>query len=59
MTYTEHGYHIHGTPNETELPVVVAKCGGPGLCRVCNSDAIVARLDVFISHGKESNGNSD
>lgn len=37
--YTSHGHQIPGTPVEGERPKLVARCGGPRLCRQCKSAA--------------------
>ena len=36
--YTSHGHQIPGTPVEGERPKLVARCGGPRLCRQCKSE---------------------
>ena len=33
--YTSHGHHIPGTIKNNDRPAQVARCGGPGLCKVC------------------------
>ena len=37
--YTSHGHHIPGTINNDDRPAQVARCGGPGLCKVCMKEA--------------------
>lgn len=40
MTLTQHGHHIPGTVRRDENPEAFkARCGGVGLCRVCQADA--------------------
>lgn len=40
MTRTTHGHHVPGTPTDDEvLPVAVARCGGPSVCRRCSREA--------------------
>lgn len=43
MTHTSHGHHIGGTALDA-YSGPVARCGGPGLCRSCSSEAAVAQL---------------
>lgn len=40
MTYTNHGHHIPGSP-EDSLPfgMKTARCGGPGLCALCSKES--------------------
>lgn len=39
MTWTSHGYHIEGTPQDLDIrPVQRTRCGGPGLCGKCSSE---------------------
>lgn len=40
MAYTTHGHHIMGTTKNGH-PDRVARCGGPGLCPSCSSEALV------------------
>ena len=44
MTYTRHGHHITGTPVSETKPLMVARCGGPGLCPGCSREAIVGQM---------------
>lgn len=46
MAYTSHGHHIVGTMavSVNDKPKNVARCGGPGLCRQCNAEAIRGRI---------------
>lgn len=37
--YTSHGHHIPGTIKNDDRPAQVARCGGPGLCKVCMKEA--------------------
>ena len=39
MAYTTHGHHIPGTILEGPEPSLRARCGGPGLCKVCSEQA--------------------
>lgn len=41
MTLTSHAHHIPGSPEEVGDSPPAAKCGGPGLCGVCTSQATV------------------
>jgi len=44
MTLTRHGHHIpHTTDADEDSFVARARCGGVGLCRSCNQDAVAAR----------------
>jgi hypothetical protein len=36
MAYTSHGHQIPGTPVEGPRPESVARCGGPGRCKLCS-----------------------
>jgi hypothetical protein len=40
-SYTGHGHHIPGTPEKTP-PLQKKRCGGPGICLPCSTDAIRA-----------------
>ena len=53
MAYTTHGYHISGTVKDDPPPDSVARCGGPGLCGQCGTEAIEA-----IFHSANSTNNS-
>ena len=39
MTYTIHGHHIPGTPDEGFTLANKARCGGSKLCSVCRREA--------------------
>lgn len=43
MMYTQHGHFIEGSEGvgHNKKPTTVARCGGPGLCRVCTLEASV------------------
>jgi hypothetical protein len=42
MTYTKHGYHIPGSPDDPLPPMHRARCGGPmELCKECNREIVV------------------
>lgn len=42
--YTRHGHQIEGTSYIPRDPgMVIARCGGPGLCANCSRDAIAAQ----------------
>lgn len=60
MAYTNHGWHISGSPEEG-TPDVQARCGGPGLCALCTSQqaewqqeaarrGLIASLDAKMKH---------
>lgn len=52
MAYTRHGYRIAGTSLPPgPQPEFVANCGGPGVCRECNTDSTTARLQTSSSYG--------
>lgn len=57
MAYTSHGHHIRGTVDNHERPVKVARCGGPGLCRVCGLEASMYNhpSNNTAHHKKEEN----
>lgn len=42
MPYTTHGHWVGDGPPTEPGPELVARCGGPGLCPVCNQDAASA-----------------
>jgi hypothetical protein len=44
--YTSHGHHIKGTILGDETPPQVARCGGPGLCRQCSTEAQIAQIET-------------
>lgn len=46
--YTSHGHQIPGTPVEGP-PRDKARCGGPGLCTTCSSEAINAITKELIT----------
>lgn len=46
MTWTSHGYHIDGTVKTGTAPDSTARCGGPGLCLSCSSDASYALREI-------------
>lgn len=48
MAYTRHGHHIKGTDTENP-PGTQARCGGPGICGDCSSDAA-----TFLGENKTS-----
>lgn len=61
MTYTSHGHHIEGSPLDTGDAPPKARCGGPGLCSLCSSQAaqwaqanarerIISELDADKKH---------
>ncbi|WP_299488813.1 DUF6275 family protein [uncultured Gordonia sp.] len=50
MAYTSHGHQVAGTPVETPRPDRVARCGGPGLCKVCSPEAEKARFEFDLAH---------
>lgn len=61
MTYTTHGHHITGSPEDLGDAPPKARCGGPGLCGVCSSQAsawqkeaarlgVLADLDNAVQH---------
>lgn len=44
MTFTKHGYHIPGSPNDTTtIPTFRIDCEGPLLCAECHADIYVWR----------------
>jgi hypothetical protein len=45
MPYTSHGFW-YGDGKPTDLPVQIARCGGPKLCRVCRQEAENASTEV-------------
>jgi hypothetical protein len=38
MTYTSHGHHITGSPEDKGDIPPKARCGGPGLCGLCSTE---------------------
>lgn len=38
MTYTSHGHRIRFSPGDENPPKSRARCGGPGLCKVCSQE---------------------
>lgn len=41
--YTSHGHHISGTILDESKPrPPIARCGGPGLCKSCSQEAMMA-----------------
>lgn len=46
MSYTTHGHHIQGTPTAGAKPERVARCGGPGLCRMCSLESSAAQRQI-------------
>ena len=46
MTYTSHGHHIPGSPNDPGDAPPAARCGGPGLCGVCSKQSDTWRLEA-------------
>lgn len=40
MTRTRHGHHIRGTVLDDDIPVNIARCGGPSMCKQCAEDVI-------------------
>lgn len=49
MAYTSHGHHIPGSsePIQPRATGLVARCGGPSLCKQCGVEA--ARHDAMIT----------
>lgn len=48
MVYTSHGHHIKGTILSDEpKPPIVVRCGGPGMCSKCSSEALVAVVETY------------
>lgn len=47
MAFTRHGHHIPNTPlpSDKDLPELVARCGGPGLCYACQEDMVRWNLE--------------
>lgn len=39
MTYTSHGHHIPGSPEDEGDAPPEARCGGPGLCALCSEQS--------------------
>lgn len=39
MTFTTHGHHIKGTILSVTARPNIARCGGPGLCDICSTEA--------------------
>lgn len=39
MTYTSHGHHIDGSPEDVGDAPPRAQCGGPGLCGLCSAES--------------------
>jgi hypothetical protein len=46
MTYTSHGHHIPGSPEDFGDELPKARCGGPGLCGVCTSQSTAWRTEA-------------
>jgi hypothetical protein len=45
MTFTSHGHHIINTPfDDQPKPTLIARCGGPGLCKECSNETYVAQV---------------
>lgn len=40
--YTAHGHKITGMPDTGPVPDRVARCGGPGICLPCSTEAAAA-----------------
>lgn len=46
MAFTRHGHHIPSTPmDHSDMPKMVARCGGPGLCYECQEDMVRWHVD--------------
>lgn len=52
MSWTRHGWYIHGTIVDGDKPPV-KPCGGPKHCRVCDAD-VVAHRGISHNPGFES-----
>ena len=46
MTLTSHGHHIPGSPAELGDSPPKARCGGPGLCGMCSSQASTWQIEA-------------
>lgn len=54
MAYTSHGHHIPGTVDNHQRPETIARCGGPGLCKVCSKQAgMYTHPSNTTLHGKK------
>lgn len=51
MAYTSHGHHIPGTVLQPRTRQLVARCGGPSLCKQCMTEA--GRYDAMTTTGPE------
>lgn len=57
--YTSHGHFIEGTIKfPGEEPENVIRCGGPGLCRTCSTEAWLANKGQLIDIHTHRNDNS-
>lgn len=47
MAFTTHGHQIMGTTAEKRPPgMMVARCGGPGICKACSREAGMAQYET-------------
>lgn len=51
MAYTKHGHYIYGSGTGGIRPAIIARCGGPKLCKDCARDVANWR-----DHNKSPNG---
>lgn len=59
MADTRHGHHIFGTTLAKPRPSTRARCGGPGLCGPCSTEASLAKKPVPLCLSHRPNQHRD